>query len=111
MEYIAQSKSVRVSTRKVRLIADIIRKKSVNDALLKLSLTQKRAVISIEKTLKSAIANATHNAKADIDNLVIKSVEVNEGPFLKRFRPSTRGRVHPYKKRSSHIRITLEDKK
>jgi large subunit ribosomal protein L22 len=62
------------------------------------------------KTLKSAVANAKNNAKLDEANLVIKAIEVSEGPAFKRFRPSTRGRVHPYKKRTSNITVILEDK-
>ena len=107
MEFIAQSKSVRMTPRKVRLVADLIRNKKAEQALTMLSLLNKRAALPIQKTLKSAIANAVNNAKAERAGLMIKSVEVGQGPFLKRFRPSTRGRAHPYKKRSSHIKITL----
>lgn len=110
MEIIAQTKGIRISTRKVRLVADLIRDLSAERAVDVLSLTKKRASSTIEKTLKSAIANAKHNAKLEKENLYVKRVEVNEGPFLKRFRPSTRGRVHPYKKRSSHLRIVLEER-
>lgn len=111
MEIIAKSHSVRISTRKVRLVADTIRNKSVDQALSILTLINKRGTYSLYKTLKSAISNAINNAKLKQDLLVIKSIEIGEGPFLKRFRPSTRGRVHPYKKRSSHIRIILEERK
>lgn len=109
MQYIAQSKSVRMTPRKVRLVASLIRNKKAQHALDSLSLINKRAVLPLKKTLKSAIFNAVNNFKANKDVLMIKSIEVSEGPFLKRFRPSTRGRVHPYKKRSSHIKIVLEE--
>ena len=110
MEIVAQSKSVRISARKVRLVADVIRNKSVDQALNSLALIKKRGTAVLYKTLKSAVANAINNAKQKQDELVIKSIEIGEGPFLKRSRASTRGRQHPYKKRSSHIKIILNIK-
>lgn len=110
MEYIAVAKSVRMGPRKVRLIADSIRKiDSIDKSLNALALLKKRAASPIEKTLKSAVANAI-NRGAKKEDLFIKSIEVMEGSALKRFRPSTRGRTHPYKKRNSHIKIVLEEK-
>lgn len=106
----AVSKSVRISPRKVRLVADVVRSLSVQDALQRLALLQKRAAFPIRKTIESALANATQTAKTGKDNFVIKSILVSEGPAFKRFHPSTRGRVHPYKKRSSHIQVVLEEK-
>lgn len=110
MEVHAVSKSVRISPRKIRLIADAVRQLPVDDALAMLEILNKRAALPLAKTLKSALSNAVHNAKLEKDQLVIGSIEVTEGPFLKRFHPSTRGRIHPYKKRSSHIRVTLREK-
>ncbi|HSW97995.1 MAG TPA: 50S ribosomal protein L22 [Candidatus Saccharimonadales bacterium] len=110
MEVTASAKSLRISTRKVRLVADSIRKMSAKQALATLSLVEKRSASSLTKILKSAIANAVNNAKLIEDNLVIDQLIVTEGPFLKRFHASTRGRIHPYKKRSSHIRIVLKEK-
>lgn len=110
MDYFAQTKGVRISTRKVRLIADAIRNISVVEAQHLLSVLQKRPSKVLEKTLKSAVANAVHNGKLKEENLMIKSIDISEGSALKRYHPSTRGRVHPYKKRSSHIRIVLEEK-
>jgi large subunit ribosomal protein L22 len=107
MEITAQTKSVRVSPRKVRLVADAIRKLSVKDAIRALEVIKNRGAFSIEKTLKSAIANAVTNAQQLEEALFIKSVDVVEGPAFKRFHASTRGRIHPYKKKSSHIRIVL----
>ena len=106
----AYTKSVRVSTRKVRLVADVIRNQSASNALKYLTVIDKRGAYVIEKTLRSAIANAVNNNNASVDSLVIKSLEVNEGAPLKRFHPSTRGRVHPYKRKATHIRVTLESK-
>jgi len=111
MKVSATAKSVRVSTRKVRLVADTIRNKSAKDALSMLSLIDKRGADILAKTIKSAVANAVNNAKLTEDGLIIDSLEVLESPFLKRFRPSTRGRVHPYKKRGSHIKVILRSEK
>lgn len=114
MEIIARSKSVRVSPRKVRLIADAVRKMSVEDAIKSLEVIKKRGAYPLLKSLKSAVANAINNAKLSEEKLFIKAIDVVEGPSFKRFHASTRGRAHPYKKRSSHIRVVLgvkEDKK
>jgi large subunit ribosomal protein L22 len=106
----ATAKSVRVSTRKVRLVADAIRNMSAKDALASLTLIDKRGAGVLSKTIKSAVANAVNNAKLAEEDLIIDALQVLESPFLKRFRPSTRGRVHPYKKRGSHITVVLRTK-
>lgn len=111
MEAIAISKSVRISPRKVRLVADTVRNMSALKALRELSLIRKRPSVVIAKTIQSAIANAVHNTKLNKDRLMIKSIEISEGAALKRFHPSTRGRVHPYKKRSSTIRVIVKEGK
>ena len=111
MEIIAISKSVRVAPRKVRLVADAIRKLSVEDALIALSVLKNRGGQSLEKTLKSAIANALKNNNLEQSAIKIKAIEVGEAPAYKRYHPSTRGRVHPYKRRGSHIKVVLETKK
>lgn len=110
MEVIAVSKSVRMSPRKVRLVADAIKHLSPDKALETLMLTPQRATTVLAKTLKSAMANATNNAKLERAALTIDRIEITEAPAMKRFRPSTRGRTHPYKKRGSHIRIVLKEK-
>lgn len=110
MEVIAQTKGVRISTRKVRLIADTVRNMGLQDALMTLKMINKRGSSVIEKTIRSAMANAVHNAKMDEGMLKIASIEVGEGQSLKRFHASTRGRIHPYKKRSSHIRVVLTER-
>lgn len=110
MEVTAFSKSVRISPRKVRLVVDTLRTNSPQVALAILANMPKRAVLPVKRVLESAMANATNNAKLDKDSLRIKRIDVSEGPPLKRFHPSTRGRVHPYKKRSTHIRVVLETK-
>lgn len=110
MEIIAISKSVRVAPRKVRLVADAIRKLSVEDALKALSVLKNRGGQPLEKTLKSAIANALKNNNLEQAALKIKAIEVGEAPAYKRYHPSTRGRVHPYKRKGSHVKVILEPK-
>lgn len=110
MQAITRINEVRTSTRKVRLVADVLRGLSVDEAQDALSVIQKKGATDLDRALKSAIANAVNNSKFEKNNLVIKTIDVNEGTFFKRFRPSTRGRIHPYKKRTSNIRIVLEEK-
>lgn len=110
MQAVARTKEIRVSPRKVRLVADSIRKLSVEEAVDALTVIDKRGAYGLSKTLKAAIANATNNASLNRNDLVIKSIDISEGTSIKRFHHSTRGRIHPYKKRSSNIRITLEEK-
>ena len=110
MEIIAKS-SVRISPRKIRLIVDSIKNLPLDRAIDALSVIGKRGSLDIQKVLVSATANAVNNAKLDRDNLRIKEINVSDTQALKRFRPSTRGRVHPYKKRGSNIRVVLEEVK
>ena len=110
MDIVAIGRGIKVSPRKVRLVADGIRNLPLDKALNVLNMTQKRGATVLNTILKSAIGNAVNNSKKNIDALSIKGIEVWDGPAIKRFHPSTRGRVHPYKKRSSHIKITLEAK-
>lgn len=106
----AIAKQVRMSPRKVRLVADSIRGLSIDEALLVLASMQKRAATPVVKTIESAVANATTNNGSDRANLVIASINVDEGQAMKRFHPSSRGRVHPYKKKTSHIKIVLKER-
>ena len=110
MEVRAIAKNIRISPRKVRLIADAIRNLSAIEAHNILEGTYKQAARPLSKALKSAVANAVNNAKLDSANLVIASIQISQGQALKRFRPSTRGRIHPYKKRGSTINIVLKEK-
>jgi large subunit ribosomal protein L22 len=109
MEVTSSAKSVRISPRKLRLVADLVRNMPADKALVVLSITKKRAALAISKAISSAVANAVHNLKADATKLMIKKIEIGEGQVLKRFHASTRGRVHPYKKRSSHILVAVEE--
>jgi len=110
MEIVAISRNVRISPRKIRLIVESIKHLSIEHALSALTVMHKRGAREIAKTIRSAIANAMHNARLDNKNLVVAEINVSEGSALKRFHPSTRGRIHPYKKRSSHIKVVLKEK-
>ena len=111
MQVQAITRDIRISPRKVRLVADAVRGVgSVDEAIATLSLLDKRGATAIAKTINSAVANAVTNAKLEKANLAIHAIEVTEGQALKRYHPSTRGRIHPYKRRSSHIRVILQEK-
>ena len=107
MEIKASTQSVRISPRKVNLVASTVRNKTIDEALTTLKLLHKRGASAIEKTLLSAVANAIHNNQLDRNDLKIKEISVTGGAALKRYHASTRGRIHPYKKRSSHITVVL----
>lgn len=108
MQYIAEAKNVKISPRKVRLVADSVKDLHIVKAIASLSLMHKRAAIPLRKTLESAVANAVNNHKAEKSALSIKEIMVNEGIRYKRYHFAGRGRMRPYKKRTSHIRIVLE---
>lgn len=102
-----------MSPQKARLVLDLIRGKDVNEALLTLKFTNKRAVRPIEKVVKSAIANATQGEQSavDVDDLFVERAFINEGPRLKRIRPAPMGRAYRYQRRTSHITIELGERK
>ncbi|VFP87633.1 50S ribosomal protein L22 [Candidatus Erwinia haradaeae] len=110
MEIIAQQRHARSSAQKIRLIADIIRGKKVSKALDLLTYTNKKAAILVKKVLESAIANAEHNEGADIDNLIITKIFINEGPSMKRIMPRAKGRADRVLKRTSHITLAVSDR-
>lgn len=105
----ASLKNYRQSPRKVRLVADVIRGKRVDDALITLSVTNKRASKAVEKVLRSAVANAQENFGKESKDLEVKEVTVNEGVTLHRYMPRAFGRATPINKRTSHIYIALTD--
>ena len=111
MEANAIAKYVRIAPRKVRLVADLIRGKSIGEAIAILRLTPKVATEAVEKVVKSAVANAEHNNKMNVDELFISEIRVDEGPTLKRFRPRAQGRASRINKRTSHIVVTVSEKK
>jgi large subunit ribosomal protein L22 len=109
MEVVARLKGARLSAQKARLVADQVRGKSVEDALELLSYSSKKAAAIIKKILDSAIANAEHNEGADVDELKISTICVDEGMTMKRIMPRAKGRADRILKRSCHITITVAD--
>lgn len=99
----------RISSRKARLVIDLIRDQHVNAAQDILRFTPKRASALIEKVLKSAIANA-NEAEADVRSLYVAEARIDEGPHMRRWRPKDRGRAHPILKRTSHIIVEVEER-
>jgi large subunit ribosomal protein L22 len=107
METNAMLKGARVSAQKGRLVADLIRGKSVDNALNVLTFTPKKSAVLIKKLLESAIANAEHNDGADIDELKVKTIHVEKAASLKRFMPRAKGRGCKIEKQTCHIYITV----
>ena len=109
MEVSASAKRLQISAQKVRLIADQIRGKAVADALDILAFSTQKASVLMRKAVESVVANAENNEGADIDELKISEVYVNEGMTMKRIRPRAKGRADRIFKRSSHIKVTVSD--
>ncbi|ACY49900.1 50S ribosomal protein L22 [Vibrio parahaemolyticus] len=110
MEAIAKHNFARISPQKARLVADLIRGKSVDQALEILTFSNKKAAALVKKVLESAIANAEHNEGADIDDLNVAKIFVDEGPTMKRIMPRAKGRADRILKRSSHITVVVADR-
>ena len=109
MQVSATLKHARISPQKCRLVADQVRGMPVEKALNVLTFSPKKAAGMVRKVLESAIANAEHNEGADIDELTVAAVYVNEGRTLKRFRARAKGRGTRILKRNSHITVTVGD--
>ena len=101
---------VRIAPRKARLVIDLVRGKRVEDALTILTFTRKRAAKVVKDLIQSAVANANEKGGVDVDSLYVKSISVDGGPSLKRFRPAPQGRAHPFVKRTCHINVSLAEK-
>jgi len=110
MEVKARLRFARISPRKARLVADLVRGKRSEEALNILSFTKKASAKILIKLLKSAIANATQKKTIDIDRLYVKQIMVDQGPTMKRFQPRALGRATTIRKRTSHINIVLDEK-
>lgn len=109
MEVRAVAKYVRISPQKVRKIVGAIKGKPVEFGLNSLKFMPQKAAGIVEKTLRSAIANADHNYDLDVDSLVIRNIFVDQGPTLKRFRARARGRGSRILKRTSHITVVVAE--
>jgi large subunit ribosomal protein L22 len=109
MQVSATARRLQISPQKARLVVDQVRGKPVADALDILNFSTKKAAVLVRKVLESAIANAENNEGADIDELKVSEVFVNEGMTMKRIRPRAKGRADRIFKRSSHITVTVTD--
>lgn len=112
MEARAEAKYVRVSPRKARLVVDLIRGKDAGDAMNLLRFTRKRVAREVSKVLRSAIANAEGKSETvDVDDLYVSEACANDGPRAKRIRPAPMGRAYRYQRRTSHIIVTVAEKR
>ena len=111
MQARAEARYIRSSPQKARLVIDLIRGRSANEARIILRQTNKRMAPTVLKVLDSAIANAENrNNDVDVDQLVVSEAYVNEGPRQKRIRPAPMGRAYRYQRRTSHIVVQVSDK-
>jgi len=108
MSVIAIAKGVRVSPRKVSVVASLVRGRTVAEALVILEHTPRNSATPVTKAIMSARANADHNHNYKPDTLRITEISVTPGPRSKRFRPVSRGMAHPYQKRTSHIKVVVD---
>ena len=113
MQATSRARYVRVSPRKARAVANLVRGKRVIDALRVLRFTARAAAEPVEKAIRSAAANAKSKEggeDVDVDGLVLEQILVDEGPVLKRWRPASRGRMNPYRRPMSHITVVVATK-
>ncbi len=110
MEVRSILKYTRVSAQRARLVADMVRGKDVNEAIGLLSFSKKKSAELIKALIQSAVANAETKKIIDVDNLYVKTIYVNQGPYLMRYRPAARGQSSPRKKKQSHICVVLDER-
>ena len=110
MEAKAIARYVRLTPRKARLVADLVRGKSALEALEILTFTNKKAAVVIKKTLDSAIKNASNNHEMDEEKLFVSKITVDEGPVLKRLKPRAMGRADIIRKKTSHVTVVVSEK-
>ena len=109
MEVLAKLSGAQLSAQKARLVADQIRGKGVEEALDILAFSPKKGAAILKKVLESAIANAEHNEGADVDELTVSTIFVDEGTTMKRIKPRAKGRADRILKRSCHITVKVAD--
>jgi len=107
----AEQKNTRQTSRKVRLVADVVKDMSVVDAINHLAVINRKSTLLVLKVLRQALANATNNFGLSVADLEIDNIVVNDGPALKRWRAVSRGRAHTILKRTCHVRVDLRTKK
>lgn len=110
MEVKASLRYARVGAQKARLVADEIRGRDVNHAIRTLTFMKQKAAGLMKKLVESAVANAEQKQVIDLDSLYVKTIFVDGGPTMKRFRPRAQGRAFPVKKKMSHISLILDEK-
>jgi large subunit ribosomal protein L22 len=110
METRASLKFARVGAQKARLVADLVRGHDVSEAIKRLTFLNKKTAGLLKKVIESAVANADYKKSVDLDKLYIKSVTVDQGPVLKRFRPRAQGRAFGVRKKTSHINVVLDER-
>jgi large subunit ribosomal protein L22 len=110
IEVKAVEKFIRMSPRKVRLVADLVRGRSVDEAMGILKMTPKEAARAVERAINSAASNATQNFGLAREDLIVRTIYANEGPTLKRMKAGARGRYKPILKRSSHITVGVVER-
>lgn len=106
-EFVIRARFLRISPRKMRLVTNLIKGMSIEEAQVQLTFNPKRASVFLLKMLVNAEKTAVHNYKLEKENLYIKNILVNQGPTLHRFKPAARGAAHPIRKRSSHLEIIV----
>ncbi len=111
MEIKAKAKYIRMSPKKVRLLAGLVRGLNVKAAIEQLNFSGKKAALPVSKLIESAIANAEHNFEMDKNNLFVKEISVDEAPMLHRWTPKAHGRAGAIRKRNSHINLILGELK
>jgi large subunit ribosomal protein L22 len=111
MEIKAKLKFIKISAKKIRLVANLIRGLEVNSALNQLKYANKKAALPVAKLLQSAIANAEHNFEMDKNNLFVKEIRVDEAGMLKRWTPKAHGSATPLRRRLSHVSLSLGELK
>jgi len=109
MEAKAVGKYIRISPQKARLVADVVRGMGVDQAITTLRFMPKKGAGIIKKVIESAVANATREEQADVDNLYVKKIIIDGGPSLKRISPRAQGRATGIIKRTSHITVVLDE--
>lgn len=110
MEFRASLKYARIGAQKARLVANLVRGKDVSEALKILRFSDKKCSVLIKKLIESAVANADVKGSADSDNLFVRTISVDAGPSLKRFRPRAQGRAYGVNKKTSHINLVLGER-
>ena len=110
MEIKACLKYTRVGAQRARLVADLVRGKDVNQAIGLLSFSKQKSAGLIKALISSAVANVARKQTMDVDNLYVKTIYVNQGPHLGRYRPGARGQSKPRNKKQSHIHVVLDER-